>query len=157
QQWAQARRRNAEYVHIITWNDYGEATEISPSSGTQFVFYDLAAYYVRWFKLGYPPLIRHDALYYLHRRQLLSAPSAINGAATMHLRGATALSNHIELIAFLTAAATLEIEVAGHITRQKAPAGLAVIKAPANVGRPIFRIVRDGKIIISRPSDWTIN
>jgi hypothetical protein len=90
QQWAEARQRNADYVHLITWNDYGEATEVAPSTGTQYVFYDLAAYETRWFKLGRPPAFRRDAIYYLHRRQILD-PSRVRegGDTNMHLRGAT--------------------------------------------------------------------
>jgi hypothetical protein len=55
--WMKAIREKAQYAHVITWNDYSEATETEPSSGTQFLFYDLAAYFISWFKLGRPPRI----------------------------------------------------------------------------------------------------
>jgi hypothetical protein len=35
--WMQAINGPAQYVHLITWNDYSEASEISPSTGTHFV------------------------------------------------------------------------------------------------------------------------
>jgi hypothetical protein len=54
--WQQAMDYKAKYVHIITWNAYAEATQIAPSSGTQFLFNDLAAYYIAWFKTGVPPV-----------------------------------------------------------------------------------------------------
>ena len=54
--WHQAITGNGDYAHIITWNAYAEATQIEPSSGTQFLFYDLSAYYIEWFKLGSHPL-----------------------------------------------------------------------------------------------------
>jgi hypothetical protein len=156
QQWATARDRRADLAHIITWNDYGEGTEISPSSGIQFVYYDLAAYEIRWFKLGRPPPIRHDAIYYLHRRQLLDAHNAIGDDATMHLHGLTPLANSIEMIAFLTEPAEIEIEIGRDNTRRHAEAGLAVLAAPAELGRPSFRIIRNGRITLEKQSDWII-
>jgi hypothetical protein len=157
QQWAEARQRNSDYVHVITWNDYGEATEVAPSTGIQYVFYDLAAYEIRWFKLGRPPRIKRDAIYYLHRTQLLD-PSRVRegGSAAMHLRGATSLSNRIEMIAFLTKPATIEIEIAGRKTRKAAPAGLALASTPARSGRPTFRVNRDGRTVVEKQSDWQI-
>jgi len=158
QQWSEAPQRNSEYVHIISWNDYSEATEVAPSTGVQYVFYDLSAYEIRWFKTGCPPRIRHDAIYYLHRTQILD-PSRVrdNGDASMHLRGGTPLSNRIEMIAFLTRPAELEIEIAGQKTRVAALAGLAIATAPAQVGRPLFRILRAGKIAVEKESDWQIH
>jgi hypothetical protein len=58
---------SADWVQIVTWNDYGEGTEIAPSTSIQFSFYDLAAYYIQWFKTGVRPTITRDVLYYFHR------------------------------------------------------------------------------------------
>ncbi len=59
--WMSAINGGADMVQIITWNDYSEGTEISPSTGTRFGFYDLATFYTQWFKLGKPEIVR-DAL-----------------------------------------------------------------------------------------------
>jgi hypothetical protein len=68
--WMKAIREKAQYAHVITWNDYSEATEIEPSSGTQFLFYDLSAYFISWFKLGRPPrTIRDVAIAKAQRRR----------------------------------------------------------------------------------------
>src|SRR2546423_14907306 len=78
------------------------------------------------------------------------------GSAAMHLRGATSLSNRIEMIAFLTKPATIEIEIAGRKTRKAAPAGLALASTPARSGRPTFRVNRDGRTVVEKQSDWQI-
>jgi hypothetical protein len=49
-----------------------------------------------------------------------------------------------------------EIEIAGQKTRLAASSGLAIATAPARVGRPHFRIVRAGKTVIEKQSDWSI-
>jgi hypothetical protein len=58
------------FVRMITWNDNGEATEFAPSSSSQFLFYDLSAYYIQWYKSGRAPAIIRDATYYSHRTQI---------------------------------------------------------------------------------------
>ena len=50
--WENAILGGADWVHLITWNDYSESAEIAPSTGTQYAFYDLAAFYAAWFKMG---------------------------------------------------------------------------------------------------------
>lgn len=155
--WEAALSQNANYVHLITWNDYSEGSEIAPSSGTQFVFYDLSAYYTSWFKSGREPRITKDAIYYLHRRQIYEPgrtprPDDI----PMKLRGETPVSNDVEMIAFLVRPATLEIEEGGQRYDLDVPAGLQVFRVPAQVGRPVFRIRRDGTVIVEKQSDWTI-
>lgn len=154
--WLEAMKRRADFVHIVTWNDYSESTAIAPSIGTQFVFYDLTAYYGAWYKLGRPPRVLADAIYYLHRQQIIGADQL--GAATQYrLRGTTPISNIIEGVFFLTEAATVEIEIAGKVSAQKSKAGIKCFQTQAAEGRPIFRIKRDGRTIIEIFSAWTIS
>ena len=117
------------------------ASEISPSSGTQYVFYDLTRFYTHWFKTGQMPAIVKDAIFYTHRRQVerLGEPP-VSTDVPMKLNGAEALHNDIEVIAFLTSPAQLEIEIDGHRYTAEAQAGLAELRAPAAVGRPRFRV-----------------
>ena len=155
--WMKAIQNNVPYVQVITWNDYSESTEIAPSSGTQFLFYDLATYYITWFKTGREPTITRDAIYYSHRRQLV-APGIVNhaGDVPMQLRGATPVHNQIELVALLTRPAVLQIEIAGKRFDRRAQAGLATLQAPATLGRPVFRILRNDHAELEKVSDWEI-
>ncbi len=155
--WMQAISKHAAYVHLITWNDYSETTEIAPSSGTQFLFYDLSAFYTEWFKLGRPPTVIRDAIYYCHRTQIFS-PDAHprQGSNGFHNNGQTPVQNEIEMVAMLTSPATLEITVGPTTRRDNVGAGLQILLAPAQPGKPRFRILRDGRPVLEKVSDWTI-
>jgi hypothetical protein len=156
--WMQAISDRAQFAHILTWNDYGETTEIEPSSGTQFLFYDLSAYFTAWFKLGDAPKITSDAIYYSHRTEIYTDGEQLERNDRLFKRmGGTPLSNAIEVVALLTEPSTLEIEIAGRTFARRAPAGLVMFEAPALPGRPIFRVRRRGAIIIERASDWIIS
>ena len=156
-EWMEAIQRGDPYVQLVTWNDYSEATEIAPSSGTQYLFYDLSAYYIAWFKTGKPPAILRDAIYYAHRNQIFQPDHPpLPTDKPFKLFGATPLSNDIEMIAMLTRPATLEIEIAGHVYRQQAGAGLTAFRAPAAPGRPDFRIMRGSTVAVEKRSDWMI-
>jgi Glycosyl hydrolase family 71 len=155
--WMKAIREQARHAHVITWNDYSEATEIAPSSGTQFLFYDLSAYFISWFKLGQPPRILRDTIYYSHRRQLFEPGHPPRGDdKPLKLLGRGPVQNRVELVALLTRPATLEIRQGDTVQRSDAGAGLAVLQAPARLGRPMLRIVRDGKAALEKVSDWQI-
>jgi hypothetical protein len=156
-EWSKAIAEAPDFVHLITWNDYSESTEISPSNGTQYIFYDLTRFYTHWFKTGQMPSIVKDAIFYTHRRQIerLGEPP-ISTDLPMKLNGAEALHNDIEMIAFLTSPAQLEIEIDGQHYTADAQAGLAELRAPAAVGRPRFRILRNGVAVVEKLSDWPI-
>jgi hypothetical protein len=155
--WMKAIRENAQFAHVITWNDYSEATEIEPSSGIQFVFYDLCAYYISWFKLGHAPRILRDTIYYTHRRQIFTpGHPASPGDKPLRLLGRGPVQNEVEMIALLTRPATLLIRQGDAVQRLDANAGLSVLQAPAHVGYPEFQIVRDGKPVIELQSRWSI-
>jgi hypothetical protein len=156
--WMAAIQGQAQYAHLITWNDYSEETEVGPSSGTQFLFYDLSAYYTAWFKTGRPPRILRDAIYYSHRNQIFQPDHPPKpGDKPYKLLGDTPVANDIEMLAMLTAPATLEITIAGKSYRQNASAGLAAFRVPAAPGRPQFRILRGPATVVEKLSDWTID
>ncbi|WP_158620375.1 MULTISPECIES: glycoside hydrolase family 71 protein [Corallococcus] len=143
--WDAAISGGADWVQLITWNDYSEATEFSPSSGTQWAPFDLTAYYTAWFKTGVQPAIVRDAVYYFHRNQATTAsPDLTKQRAVYQVKNGAPPANEIELLAFLTAPATLEIEVAGTVQRKDVGAGIQSFRIPLREGTPRFRAVRGG-------------
>lgn len=157
--WDAAIESDSKYVQLVTWNDYSEASEISPSSGTQFAFYDLTAYYTTWFKTGTPPKIKEDAIYYTHRTQVFPFPDGVKAEQQrkpFQNAGKTPFMNNVEMVALLTAPAIIEIEQGEALYRSNAQAGLATLSVPVKVGRPIFRIMRDEAVILETTSDWTV-
>ena len=154
--WMQAINDGAQYVHILTWNDYGESTEVQPSSGTQFLFYDLCAFYIQWFKFGEPPVISRDVIYYCHRTEIYHDGERLqDGDQAFKLMGRTPICNDIEIIALLTKPAFVEIEMSGSRTKQSGDK-IAILRVPARPGKPTFRIYRDGEIVLEQVSDWYI-
>ncbi len=155
--WMAAIEGNAAMADILTWNDYSESSEIRPSTGIQYGFYDLAAYYIAWFKTGTPPAIRRDALYYFHRVQPTDGPElGKRQPRPMTMKYGLGPRNEIELLAFLTEPARLEIETTEGITARDVPAGIQILKANLADGRPTFRLTRKNQVIIELQSAFTI-
>jgi hypothetical protein len=156
--WATAIHEDADYVHLITWNDYGESTEVGPSTGTQFLFYDLNKYFIDWYKTGRPAVITSDAIYYSLRTQIFD-PNRPPSAMEKPYRdiGATPVANRIEMLAMLTAPATLEIQIGPDREQRMVAAGLVALTTQAKPGRPVFRIIREGKVILEKVSDWAVD
>jgi len=156
-QWLEAIGNGSQFIQLITWNDVSESTQVEPSSATQFVFYDLGMFYAAWFKTRRMPRIVRDAIYYTHRREIFT-PDRLpqTGDRPMKQLGTSPLSNDIEMLAFLTKPATLEIELNGVRRRQSSAAGIGEFRLPAEPGTPKFRIIRAGRVIVETTSIWPI-
>ncbi|HUC19626.1 MAG TPA: endo-1,3-alpha-glucanase family glycosylhydrolase [Acetobacteraceae bacterium] len=155
--WMRAIAHGVRFVQIVTWNDYSETSAIAPSAGTQFLFYDLTAYFNDWYKTGAPPAILRDAIAYSERTEIIPPNTGSTAGAPMERMGRTPLCNRIQMLAFLTAPASLEIALGDQIWHKDASAGLAVFSIPAKAGRPIFTIVRGGRVVLRLTSAWEIH
>jgi hypothetical protein len=156
--WQQAIATRAEWVQLITWNDYSEATEIAPSTGIQYAFYDLAAYHIAWHKTGTAPKIVRDVLYYFHRVAPTTArPDPAKQPQPFALQGSDPARDEIELLALLKAPGVLEIEVAGRRYRKAvAQAGLTSFRVPLRAGVPWFRLYRQSQVAAAVQSAFPI-
>ncbi|MFT2090329.1 glycoside hydrolase family 71 protein [Paraglaciecola sp. 2405UD69-4] len=146
--WESAINGNADWVKIITWNDYSESSQIAPSTQVGYSFYDLTAYYVDWFKSGKQPVIDDDVMYAFYREQ--NTEVSISG--DVQSKGMSSVNgevprNEIELLAFLKESANLEIEINNSIHRLSAEQGVVSFKVPLENGTPVFRIIRDDQIL----------
>ena len=79
--WASSIQGDADWVQVVTWNDYSESGQISPYTDATLRtdigtgYYDLNGYYAAWFLTGQQPQITHDVLYYFYRREPTTAPA----------------------------------------------------------------------------------
>ena len=146
--WEEAIQIGADWAQLATWNDISEHAAFFPNTAQQFAVYDLTAYYIAWFKTGKPPRITRDALYYAHRiARVPPAPQLRFGA----------WANEVEVVAFLTAPATVEITTEAGTTRKDFPAGMHALSAPLPAaGKPRFRIVRDGVPVAEVTSAYAV-
>ncbi|MAX27479.1 MAG: hypothetical protein CMJ19_23525 [Phycisphaeraceae bacterium] len=156
-QWDTAMNEaDALWAQIISWNDYSEATEISPSTCTRHAFYDLASYYISWFKTQQQPLIVRDAIYYFYRTQPTNAiPSSPYQTAPFSIQGGP--QNQIELLGFLTAPGILEITINGQTYSSSVGAGIQSFSIPLDNGTPQFKLKRSGQTVMSRVGNWEIS
>lgn len=155
--WMAAIQSGAAMADVVTWNDYSESSEIRPSTGIQYGYYDLAAYYIAWYKTGTPPPIVRDALYYFHRVESTDGPDlGLFQPKPMTMKYGPGPVNQIELLGFLTDAGTLRIITSAGTVEQKMPAGLQRITAPLSPGRPRFQLLREGKSVIDLESAFTV-
>jgi hypothetical protein len=85
-----------------------------------------AAYFIIQYKLVGTPRIERDAIYYTHRRQIIhDGQQAVAGDRPMKRLGPSPICNEIEMLAFLTEPADLEITIAGITYRSNGKEGLA--------------------------------
>ncbi len=69
--YEKAVSEKTEKVHIMTWNDMGEDTDIWPSANKGDCLIDVFAYYNAWYKNGTPPKLAQEHL-------ILAYPIAIS-------------------------------------------------------------------------------
>jgi hypothetical protein len=151
--WSGSIQGDADWVQLVTWNDFSESSAISPSTDATLQrsigtgYYNLTGYYAAWFLTGQQPQITHDVLYYFYRRE---ATTAAGPAQTQHDAIATgAAQNEIELLAFLTSPGVLKITIGGKTYTQNAAAGMASFSVPSQAGTPVFTLSRNGADVFS--------
>jgi len=132
--WALARRTDAELVQIATWNDYTEGTAIAPSVKHGWAFLDVSAYYATWFRTGEPPPVVRDAVYLTHRAQPVDAEPVFPQSELMRLRGGSPARDTVEALTFLSAPATVVVQVGDQEHRCPAQAGVDTCTVPLSEG-----------------------
>lgn len=151
--WSSAIQGNADWVQVVTWNDFSESGQISPYTDSTLRrdigsgYYDMNGFFTTWFLTGQQPQITHDVLYYFYRREPTSAiaPAQRKGDA---IATGTA-QNEIELVGFLTAPGVLKIAINGTTYSQSVAAGIVSFKVPSHAGTPVFTLSRNGTDVFS--------
>jgi hypothetical protein len=148
--WGEVLDGGADWAHLVTWNDIGEHSHMYPNTAGQWAFYDLNAYYIAWFKTGRRPQVTKDAIYYSHR--VAQAPSGTK-MRIRHLPWA----NNVDVIAFLTERAVVEVTTASGTTRKDLQAGMQTFTVPLpSSGKPRFRMVRSDVLVIDFESAFPV-
>jgi hypothetical protein len=158
--WTASIQGDADWVQLVTWNDFSESSSVAPATDTSLRrnigtgYYNLTGYYASWFLSGQQPQITHDILYYFYRRETTSAASPaqskLDGIAT------GAAQNDIELLAFLTSPGVLTITIGGKTYTQNAAAGVVSFSVPSQAGTPVFTLSRSGAKVFSLTGGITI-
>jgi hypothetical protein len=150
QTWTAAIAGDADWVFLPTWNDYSEATSFAPSAQHGWSFLDVSSYYLTWWRTGREPTVVRDGLYLSHRTQPYDATPTFPQTTLMKLRpGSTKPRDTVEALVFLTAPATVTLQVGDQVHRWDAPAGLSVHTEPLAPGTVSGRVERDGQVTTS--------
>lgn len=132
--WEIAIASRAQWVQLVTWNDYSEHTHFAPSVKHGTAYLDISAYYLTWFKTGVSPKIKRDRMYVTHRTQFAGdTPSVAH--RPMQLRpDSVPVRDEVEALAFLARPGTIRV-TAGDMTRScSVPAGVQVCTLPLRRG-----------------------
>lgn len=103
--WMAAIDGDAEWMQLVTLDDFAEGTQFAPTEGSGYAWLDLNAYFLQRFKLGAWPTIERDALYLIHRKQFITGASYSFTAsdlmpATPSASGSTAARDEIDCVIF---------------------------------------------------------
>jgi Glycosyl hydrolase family 71 len=153
--WNSSIQGEADWVQLVTWNDYSESSAVAPTTDATLKrnigtgYYDLNGYYASWFLTGQQPKITHDVLYYFYRREPTTAAAA--GQTQKATLGKGTAENNIELLAFLTSPGVLKITIGGKTYTQNAAAGISSFKIATQPGTPLFALSRSGADVFSFP------
>ena len=182
--WEGLIRDGADWVELVTWNDYQEDSNLMPfrwPNGQERRYFDrdesyldATAYYSAWFKTGRQPVITQDKLYFCYRDRSVWQRKAWNEKEQTWEDVVLTTkwpfdqphddaADFVYVTTFLTAPATLTVELGGKKHRFDQPAGIAHAAVPLIPGVPHFSLTRgrrkaplievDGrKLIITEPT-----
>lgn len=154
--WQLAELTQADAVHIPTWNDYSEGTQLAPSQYHGRAFLDLNAYFATKYKQNAAPQLVGDGVYLTHRRHPAAARPTFPETSLMTLRGGSPARDMVEAVTVLREPGQVNVTVGGKVTSCQAPAGLSVCVAPLAAGNVSAEVSRGGRTTVRTNSPVTV-
>lgn len=152
--WQLADQQRAEWVQLITWNDYGESTAMAPSVAHGWRILDMNAYDIAWFKTGTPPAIDRDALFVSYRDQPVSATPTYPETSLTHVVPTSVRPRDaIEVVAFATAPAKVSLSTGSEVHSCDVAAGRSICTFPLSLGSFSATMTRGGATVASARSN----
>ena len=138
--WARVRDQDSRLLQLVTWNDYGENTNLAPGYNTRYTLYDLTGYFIQWWKNGKPPLPDHDRVYLLSRKY----PP---GVKVFPFKQGPYAEGALEVVTILPKPALVRLPGRAP-DGYSAPAGFFRKQFPVTPGPVVAELVRDGKVTL---------
>ena len=153
QSWQIATQQNANWVQLITWNDYAEGTQIAPSVKHGYRLLDLMAYYLAQYKSGSTPSILRNAVYVTHRTQAAAQRPSFPQTKLMTLRaGSTPAVDQVEVTAFSQTPGYAGVTINGNQQYCAIPAGVTTCTFPLANGHVSAWIYSNNAVTASADS-----
>ncbi len=151
--WQLAEQQQAQWVQLITWNDYAESTAMAPSVMHGWSILDMNAYDIVRFKSGTRPRVLRDAIFLSYRDQFVSARTVFHEIAPMHvLPGSGQPRDTIEAVTFATAPSDVVITAGTQHYACHVAAGRGICTFPLALGSVSAQMQRDGETVaVARP------
>lgn len=146
--WQLADQRQADWVQLITWNDYTESTAMAPSAVHGWRILDMNAYDIARFKTGSAPRIVRDALFLSYRKQPFGVPPVYPETWLMTLMPTSSPpSDLIEVVAFATAPSQVYLSAGTQTYSCDVPEGRGICTFLLSLGSISAILVRDGVVV----------
>jgi hypothetical protein len=147
----------ADWVQMVTWNDYSEGTQFAPSQRNNSTYLDLSSYYLVRFKTGAFPTITKDVVYVTHRMQRYASLPTYPQTSLMRLRsGSSPARNKIEVLTMLTSGATVTATIGGVQSTYDAPSGVHYGLFDLRNGQHSASVQRNGNTTASVTTKYTV-
>jgi hypothetical protein len=155
--WGRAIQDGADFVQLVSWNDYSESTAIAPSQSHGSVLLDIDHYYLDWFTYGTPPAISGDHLFLTHRIHPYAAKTT-SGIENMKPTLGGTPRDTVEALVFLTSPADVTVTSGTNTRTVSLPAGVWTVLVPLAAGKPSARITRGSTLVklVSSPYSVTL-
>lgn len=152
--WQIADHQHAEWVQLITWNDYSESTAMAPSVAHGWGILDMNAYDIVGFKFGRKPRILRDALFFSYRDQPVGARPTHPETSLMHVvPGSVPPQDTIEVVAFATAPSQISVVAGTQHYSCRVPVGRGICTFPLSLGSISAEMQRDGEVVAEARSN----
>jgi hypothetical protein len=151
--WKQARTMPSTLIQQITWNDYHEATNLSPGYNTRYAYYDIMGEFIRWWKTGVEPASDRDKVYIFSHKYAA-------GSKMFPFRAKSRAGNFIEVVTILPAPATLRMpgrKTVDGESKWVAPAGLSYKQFPLTPGPVSVELSRRGEVSVHLKSSEPVS
>ncbi|MFH1498732.1 MAG: endo-1,3-alpha-glucanase family glycosylhydrolase [Verrucomicrobiota bacterium] len=166
--WETAIDVGADWVEIVTWNDWNESSYVCPFGDrtntnlwndhfgkmlSHETYMEASRYYLQWFKTGERPAITDDEFYYFYRLH----PKTVAGPEGRFPNHVDKLEDRIFATVFLTAPATFKIECGDTSESFELAAGVHHVSTPMADGTPAFVLTRDGVVLYEKQGEFSIS
>lgn len=148
-----------------TWNDLGESAHTCPTENHGYVYCDLNAYYIHFYKTGIWPKKERDCVFISHRVQFMTG-TTYTGPQTVFANkiGTTPLYEEVDFLVAAKGSCTLETTVGGSVTTYTITQAdidaswdkLVSIKVPLALGSISCRLIRNGVTVAAIASPFPV-
>jgi Glycosyl hydrolase family 71 len=150
----QLAEEHAQWVQMITWNDYAESTAMAPSVAHGWGILDMNAYDIFQFKFFRPPRVVRDALFVSYRDQPVGAIPVYPETVLMHpMPASSPPRDTIEVVSFATAPAQVVLKAGTQSDTCQVPAGRGICTFPLSLGSISAEMLRDGAVVATARSN----